>query len=76
MTAQPGLCQIWSETPKTGFLTTRPIQNWDKLWNEEKLASAFPTEKEERNIELPEGSDYYWEFILPQRIVVLPDCTC
>ena len=20
---QPGLCQIWSETPKTGFLTTR-----------------------------------------------------
>ena len=21
---QPGLCQTWSETPKTGFLTTRP----------------------------------------------------
>ena len=21
--AQPGLCQTWSETPKTGFLTTR-----------------------------------------------------
>ena len=21
--AQPGLCQIWSETPKTGFLRTR-----------------------------------------------------
>ena len=20
---QPGLCQTWSETPKTGFLTTR-----------------------------------------------------
>ena len=20
---QPGLCRIWSETPKTGFLTTR-----------------------------------------------------
>ena len=23
MTAQPGLCRTWSETPKTGFLTTR-----------------------------------------------------
>ena len=23
MTAQPGLCQTWSETPKTGFLRTR-----------------------------------------------------
>ena len=23
MTAQPVLCQTWSETPKTGFLTTR-----------------------------------------------------
>ena len=23
MTAQPGLCQTWSETPQTGFLTTR-----------------------------------------------------
>ena len=23
--AQPGLCQTWSETPKTGFLTTRLI---------------------------------------------------
>ena len=22
---QPGLCQTWSETPKTGFLTTRLI---------------------------------------------------
>ena len=25
MTAQPGLCGTWSETPKTGFLTTRLI---------------------------------------------------
>ena len=25
MTVQPGLCQTWSETPKTGFLTTRLI---------------------------------------------------
>ena len=25
VTAQPGLCRIWSETPKTGFLTTRLI---------------------------------------------------
>ena len=23
LTAQPGLCRTWSETPKTGFLTTR-----------------------------------------------------
>ena len=23
--AQAGLCRTWSETPKTGFLTTRPI---------------------------------------------------
>ena len=23
VTAQPGLCRTWSETPKTGFLTTR-----------------------------------------------------
>ena len=23
MAVQPGLCQTWSETPKTGFLTTR-----------------------------------------------------
>ena len=22
---QPGLCRTWSENPKTGFLTTRPI---------------------------------------------------
>ena len=22
---QPGLCQTWSETPKTGFLTTRLV---------------------------------------------------
>ena len=25
MTVQPGLCGTWSETPKTGFLTTRLI---------------------------------------------------
>ena len=25
MAVQPGLCQTWSETPKTGFLTTRLI---------------------------------------------------
>ena len=23
VTVQPGLCGVWSETPKTGFLTTR-----------------------------------------------------
>ena len=26
MALQPGLCRTWSETPKTGFLTTRPIK--------------------------------------------------
>ena len=26
MTVQPGLCRTWSETPKTGFLTTRLIR--------------------------------------------------
>ena len=25
VTVQPGLCRTWSETPKTGFLTTRLI---------------------------------------------------
>ena len=25
VTAQPGLCRTWSETPKTGFLRTRLI---------------------------------------------------
>ena len=25
VTAQPGLCGTWSETPKTGFLTTKLI---------------------------------------------------
>ena len=25
VTAQPGLCRTWSETPMTGFLTTRLI---------------------------------------------------
>ena len=25
MAVQPGLCRTWSETPKTGFLTTRFI---------------------------------------------------
>ena len=25
MVVQPGLCRTWSETPKTGFLTTRLI---------------------------------------------------
>ena len=24
MAVQPGLCRTWSETPKTGFLRTRP----------------------------------------------------
>ena len=27
MGLQPGLCQTWSETPKTGFLTTRLISD-------------------------------------------------
>ena len=28
MAVQPGLCGTWSETPKTGFLTTRLIVVW------------------------------------------------
>ena len=32
MVVQPGLCRTWSETPKTGFLTTRLI-----LFTEENL---------------------------------------
>ena len=30
VTAQPGLCRTWSETPKTGFLTTRLILSTHK----------------------------------------------
>ena len=29
--AQPGLCRSWSETPKTGFLTTRLISEISSL---------------------------------------------
>ena len=28
---QPGLCQTWSETPKTGFLTTRLICGRERM---------------------------------------------
>ena len=31
MAVQPGLCQTWSETPKTGFLLTQPTLLQDKL---------------------------------------------
>ena len=35
MTVQPGLCRIWSETPNTGFLITRPISCQKQiLWSE------------------------------------------
>ena len=27
---QPGLCRTWSETPKTGFLTTRLLCNYTR----------------------------------------------
>ena len=30
MAVQPGLCRTWSETPKTGFLTTRFISNTEE----------------------------------------------
>ena len=36
MDVQPGLCGTWSETPKTGFLTTRLICSADYL-----VVSAF-----------------------------------
>ena len=36
--AQPGLCQTWAETPKTGFYTTRgPSDDWHLL-DREKMA--------------------------------------
>ena len=31
MAVQPGLCRTWSETPKTGFLTTRLIFESSRL---------------------------------------------
>ena len=31
VTVQPGLCGTWSETPKTGFLTTRLICGMGKI---------------------------------------------
>ena len=34
VTVQPGLCQTWSETPKTDFLTTRP---------KSEISSLFPS---------------------------------
>ena len=36
---QPGLCRTWSETPKTGFLTTRLILK--SLLNLKALASFY-----------------------------------
>ena len=45
MAVQPGLCGTWSETPKTGFLTTRlnyhsiRLEHWDV--NNENLHGDF-----------------------------------
>ena len=39
MAAQPGMCRTWSETPKTGFLTTRLIGD---LVHKEKSAVNAP----------------------------------
>ena len=55
MTVQPRLCWTWSETPKTGFLTTQLIsfQAFDRLLQRnEKLHSAIrdKVEKEDENI--------------------------
>ena len=40
---QPGLCQTWSETPKTGFLTTRLIfvEFWFFINNGNVKVNAF-----------------------------------
>ena len=37
LTVQPGLCQTWSETPKTGFLITRLICEMGRLLKESIL---------------------------------------
>ena len=36
---QPGLCQTWSETPKTGFLRTRLI--WESIFMQVLLVCVF-----------------------------------
>ena len=36
VTAQPGLCGTWSETPKTGFLTTRLKKLWSPFWKTDR----------------------------------------
>ena len=40
---QPGLCQTWSETPKTGFLTTRLIYEKEIIVVMSNQASELPT---------------------------------
>ena len=37
VSVQPGLCQNWSETRKTGFLTTRPFALFNMVFMTEKL---------------------------------------
>ena len=48
MTAQPGLCRTWSETPKTGFLTTRLIFNHLSVAKDSKIYEL--DSKRKRNI--------------------------
>ena len=33
MAVQPGLCGTWSETPKTGFLTTQLISSTQQIFS-------------------------------------------
>ena len=42
MAAQAGLCLIWSETPKTGFLMT-----WLKSWRSAKWAAKWQNQQNE-----------------------------
>ena len=42
---QPGLCQTWSETPKTGFLITRLIILWN-LFTVVKIQKLIPHQYE------------------------------
>ena len=65
--AQPGSCRTMSETPKTGFLTTRPILSTrikdedsietDIKWASscENLSSAFPTRSDTNRAAQPLG---------------------
>ena len=54
---QPAYCQTWSETPKTGFLTTRLKYN---LYIHSEGENDTGTDKQQRTtMELPPRTDQY-----------------